>query len=120
MGYICDFTKPKSPNHNQAYIWQTANFEEAQAIIAILWHQLSERRKDQAKKAFSRYHLYPPISPGSANKMKTHCPRDHEYTKENTRINGRGERICRECASFIVKRNKTASRLVERILANSN
>ena len=31
------------------------------------------------------------------NARKTHCPRDHEYTPENTYINPRGSRECREC-----------------------
>jgi len=32
-----------------------------------------------------------------ANAAKTHCPRGHEYTPENTRHNGRGSRDCRAC-----------------------
>ena len=28
---------------------------------------------------------------------KTHCPRGHEYTPENTRISKRNERTCRAC-----------------------
>lgn len=31
------------------------------------------------------------------NKRKTHCPRGHEYTLENTSINSRGWRICKAC-----------------------
>lgn len=29
---------------------------------------------------------------------KTHCPRGHEYTNENTYVNKRGVRNCRACA----------------------
>jgi hypothetical protein len=32
-----------------------------------------------------------------ANAKKTHCPRGHEYTKQNTYITGRGSRVCRTC-----------------------
>lgn len=28
---------------------------------------------------------------------KTHCPKGHEYTDENTRITPKGKRICRRC-----------------------
>lgn len=32
-----------------------------------------------------------------AHRAKTHCPRGHEYTAENTLTNTRGGRYCREC-----------------------
>lgn len=35
-------------------------------------------------------------SANNANRAKTHCPRDHEYTEENTRWY-RDMRYCREC-----------------------
>lgn len=28
---------------------------------------------------------------------KTHCPKKHEYTEENTRLTKSGHRVCREC-----------------------
>lgn len=31
------------------------------------------------------------------NTAKTHCPRDHEYTPENTYLNVKGRRECRTC-----------------------
>ena len=34
-----------------------------------------------------------------ANRRKTHCPAGHEYTDENTYING-GSRFCRTCAAL--------------------
>lgn len=33
----------------------------------------------------------------NGNLRKTHCKRNHEFTEENTRINPRGERVCRTC-----------------------
>lgn len=32
-----------------------------------------------------------------ANRRKTHCPKGHEYTPENTRIDSAGKRHCRTC-----------------------
>lgn len=35
--------------------------------------------------------------PAALNNRKTHCPQLHEYSPENTYIDGRGRRHCREC-----------------------
>lgn len=32
------------------------------------------------------------------NAIKTHCPRNHEYTPDNTYVSPRGQRNCRTCA----------------------
>lgn len=32
-----------------------------------------------------------------ANRRKTHCPKGHEYTDENTRITKDNKRVCRAC-----------------------
>lgn len=34
--------------------------------------------------------------PGLFNKLKTHCPRGHEYSEENT-YHYKNERMCKEC-----------------------
>ena len=34
---------------------------------------------------------------GENNRAKTHCPKGHEYTLENTRRNREGHRSCRTC-----------------------
>ena len=36
-------------------------------------------------------------SPSSKNAVKTHCPKDHEYTEENTFRYKDGRRECRKC-----------------------
>lgn len=33
----------------------------------------------------------------SARQRKTHCPKGHEYTPENTRVKKNGQRSCRRC-----------------------
>lgn len=37
--------------------------------------------------------------------IKTHCKRGHEFTPENTRMNGRA-RVCRECARILDRESK--------------
>ncbi len=47
---------------------------------------------------------------GLRQKMRTHCPRNHEYSEENTLIkvcNGRPKRFCKECAkTYHLRRRK--------------
>lgn len=44
-------------------------------------------------------HVRHAMPPGyvSANARKTHCPRGHEYTTENTYVTKKGQRMCRAC-----------------------
>lgn len=35
-----------------------------------------------------------------ANKRKTHCPKGHEYSADNTSYNSRGWRVCKACESI--------------------
>lgn len=44
---------------------------------------------------------------GAKNARKTHCPHGHEYSKDNTRINYRGARVCRMC-DLIYRKRKTS------------
>jgi HNH endonuclease len=46
---------------------------------------LAENNRDMAAKG--RYN----------HQQRTHCIHDHEFTKENTRIDSRGKRTCRTC-----------------------
>ena len=47
--------------------------------------------------------------PSAANARKTHCPKGHEYSQENTRLSKAGSRFCRACA-----RDRAAAGLRER------
>jgi hypothetical protein len=40
-----------------------------------------------------------PAGRAAENGLKTHCPRGHLYTKENTRVSSRGWRTCRACGN---------------------
>jgi hypothetical protein len=44
------------------------------------------------------------------NAIKTHCPRDHEYTPENTRIDKKGSRSCKTCHRERNQRARLAAR----------
>lgn len=42
---------------------------------------------------------YAPSIGASHQLAKTHCPRGHEYSEANTRIDRRGARVCRTCST---------------------
>ncbi len=44
------------------------------------------------------------------NARKTHCLREHEFTKENTYIDKRGSRYCRKCVNIRARKNQAAVR----------
>lgn len=41
---------------------------------------------------------------------RTHCPQGHPYDEKNTRISGRGARVCRICESFFNRRYREAQK----------
>ena len=45
----------------------------------------------------SSENLYRSDRVGKYNLLKTHCPQNHEYSPENTRITSVGGRTCRAC-----------------------
>lgn len=52
------------------------------------------------RRCFNPEHLEPVTQQENSRRgaaARTTCPRDHEYTPENTHINPRGARICRTC-----------------------
>ena len=53
--------------------------------------------------------------PPKLRELRTHCRDNHEYTPENTRMDGRGRRVCKTCEGLRVKawrgRQKTTRRL---------
>lgn len=50
----------------------------------------------------------------SINSNKTHCPKGHEYSPENTFVNSKGSRECRICSRR--QKNESARRMRERKL----
>jgi hypothetical protein len=41
--------------------------------------------------------------PPKLRELRTHCRDNHEYTPENTRMDGRGRRVCKMCEGLRVK-----------------
>ena len=50
------------------------------------------------------------IANGERNKAKTHCPKGHEYTPENTRKSGAKGRSCKKCHAIREQRRRNAKK----------
>lgn len=48
------------------------------------------------------------------NKLKTHCPRGHEYTEANTYLDRKKSRCCKECARLKAKERYVAKNGADR------
>jgi hypothetical protein len=55
------------------------------------WHLEPVTRKENIQRAvpFGTF--------GKRGRQTTQCPRGHEYSEQNTLVNNRGSRVCREC-----------------------
>ena len=78
----------------QPYHRWTLNGSHAVALAFTLYTWMSAKRRQQIKRMVERWKAMP----GRNNSLKTHCPRGHEYTPENTyRYATSGRRACRTC-----------------------
>jgi hypothetical protein len=50
--------QPKNPKHSPLYDYRAVSFEHSQAVIAMLWHWLSEPKREQATKVFMDVKAY--------------------------------------------------------------
>lgn len=55
-------------------------------------------RPDHLEPVTRQVNLLRGITIPAANAAKTHCPQNHEYTPENTRVSKRNQRSCKTCA----------------------
>lgn len=87
--------------HKQKWYWTATTFERFQAVVAMFWPWLGERRRSRAVEL---------LTAAKALKWRavTQCLRGHEYTAENTYIGPDGARYCRTCRR--VKREQREER----------
>ena len=60
--------------------------------MMTLYQFFGERRKEKIKGILAAWRRR-----GKAMALRTHCPRGHEYTKENTYLQRKGSRECKSC-----------------------
>lgn len=107
---------PYLPLHANKYMWTwtAGTFERAQAVIALLWYGLGERRRARCVEVLDTarsYGIHRPPAPkrpapaaGTADKRTQPKPRDplrcrngHIRTEKNTILRPDGRRECRIC-----------------------
>lgn len=94
------------PNRSPRWTLLMGRWEAVQSAAAALWPHIGSVKRDQITRRFTEYRedaaRRAPLHP----RARTHCPQNHEYTKENTgRANG--SRYCKEC-------NRTKAREYQR------
>lgn len=78
-------------------------YEQSRGAIPaglVLDHLCRNRRcvnPDHLEAVSERVNILRGTSPSASNVHRTHCPRGHEYSVENTRTCRRGKRTCRAC-----------------------
>lgn len=78
------------------YQWHVSRADDVERVMAALWPFLGEVKRAQYTARMDEWRTdvarRAPLHPS----QRTHCPRDHEYTPENTLLN-RGSRQCKQC-----------------------
>ena len=87
----------KNPKHQPYHRWHLLGDKAADLMMQI-FHLMSPRRREQIEWVLRRWSASTGI--GSKERAKTHCPKGHEYTPENTyyQPSTPNKRKCRICA----------------------
>ena len=78
-------------NKNRYFKWSMQGIGAA-GVMMTLYTLMSQKRQEQIKKTIALWKTYKPHS-----KYRTHCPKGHEYSLENTYIRADGKRKCKQC-----------------------
>lgn len=105
----CHIVRKRQPHHKETLKWSTTNFEQAQAVITMLWPWLGPRRRAAARNGL----LLTQQVRDRLQASRLYCKRGHLKDDANVYVwrgtNGRhGQRQCRECAR--IRGRKTDSR----------
>ena len=83
-------SKVNAPSADDCWEWTGARLDHGYGILerkggSRLAHRISYERGETG------------LATGARQRAKTHCPRAHEYTTENTQVDKLGKRSCRAC-----------------------
>jgi hypothetical protein len=99
MGRLC--VNRRRPPYQSLLAWDITSFEKVQALIAMWWPWLGERRRAKAKDVLTR----------ALARRRTACPAGHPYSHRNTR----GVRMCRICAQAADRRSASRRQMGRRL-----
>lgn len=90
------------------YRWTVDRADHIQAVLAMFWPWLGERRKEKAREALAEFRAG--VGKGGRMSARTHCPHGHPYDVVNTSIRrnaaGRLSRQCRMCHRLRARENR--------------
>lgn len=78
--------------HKPQWVWSVGGFEKVQAVLAMLWPWLGERRRVKAIGVLAHARAAP-----SLPQYRTDCPHGHPLSGQNLYKRASGKRVCREC-----------------------
>lgn len=96
---------PARNGHQVQWRWNVSRFETVQAVVAMIWPWLGERRRAKALEV-----LTIAKTRGLRNSLKTHCPQGHPYDAANTYYGADGSRRCSQCVRDLVRRRRLAAK----------
>jgi hypothetical protein len=99
-------------NWKTQYAWRISNPDNVRTILELMLPLLGKRRAADARAALEYLRTRP--GSGGRQREKTHCPQDHEYTPENTKIDKWG-RNCRTCQREWSRQNRRKTKTVARL-----
>jgi hypothetical protein len=111
FGILAGPQQRKAPNSKPICIYRVSSFEHTQALVAMLWHWLSEPKREQATRVLMAAKTYGPRYMASHSPV---CKRGHSMTGPETNAlyradkNGLSRRYCGACAAEA--RGRKASR----------
>lgn len=100
--------------HRVSYSWLIGSIP-AEMCVDHLCRNRSCVNPDHLRLVSNAVNVLAGFGHGAINRNKTHCPRGHEYTPENTRVSAEGHRFCRTCSRLHDRRYRN-----RKVLENAN
>lgn len=89
---------PRRLHHSEQLLWSVTRFEHVQAVLAMFWPWLGDRRRARARQVLLEHREHLALAP-IPRRLRTHCPNGHAYDGPNTYLSKRGSRVCRTCCN---------------------